>query len=258
MNNTADLITVLVVDDEQDSREVLTYYLNAYDDLKVIGAAASSDEAYEKIQLQKPDLVFLDIQMPLGDGFSLLKRFENIDFCVVFVTSFDQYAIDAIKVNALDYLLKPVTLIDFDFSVKKAVAHITTKRNHHDLIKKMLSDIEAQKEVRKIAVHVNDKVRMIAIEDILYIEASGRYTTLTLFDGSKYTLVKNLKAIALELKEAGKFIRISKSQLLNAAGIREYSKGMVCFITMYDYKTFEVSRRKKTVVIAELNLFVNP
>lgn len=252
MYNRLAPITVLLVDDEKDSRQVLAHYLQGYPHLEIIAEAVDSEQAYEKIISLKPHLVFLDIQMPLGDGFSLLRRFEKIDFEVVFVTSYDQYAISAFKVNALDYLLKPVTAADVEFAVNKATTHLAGKRNRDLQIKKLLAGTDADK-TKKFAVHVSGKVKMVDARDILYIHASGRYSVLTLFDGLSYTLVKSLKEVETDLYIIGSFIRISKSQLVNTLGIKEYSKGLSCFITMADLKIFEVSRRKKTAVLAMLS-----
>lgn len=252
MNNEASCITVLLIDDERDSRQVLAHYLSAYRNLQIIGEATDTVDAYEKITLLKPDLIFLDIQMPMGDGFSLLKKFDKINFAVIFVTSFDEYAINAIKFNALDYLLKPVVASDLSFSVNKAVSHIVEKRNLDERIQNLLLGINSEKKGKMIPIHVNDKVKLIDTENILYIEASGRYSIITLFDGTTHVLVKNLKDLELELEKFKNFIRISKSHLLNAYGIRDYSKGFNCFITMINLKTFEVSRRKKTEVLSQL------
>src|ERR1044071_2325981 len=102
-------IKTILVDDEQDSREVLTeLLLDASNEIEVIGEASNVDEAFKLINEKDPQLVFLDIQMPRANGFALLKKFEQVPFEVIFVTSFDQYAINAIKFSALDYLLKPV------------------------------------------------------------------------------------------------------------------------------------------------------
>lgn len=244
-------IRALIIDDESDSREVLAHLLTAYSELEIIGEAKNIDDAYLKITALKPDLVFLDIEMPKGDGFSLLKKFEAITFEVIFVTSYNQYAVNAIKVSALDYLLKPVIMEDLDFAVRKAIYHIAQKRNTNEQIKTLLEKVAI--ESKKIMIHVSNQVKMLEAATILYAEASGRYCTLTLFDQSNYTIARNLSEIEAELLATRLFIRINKSQLVNSKGILSYSKGKACFVTIANHKTFEISRRKKIEVIAALH-----
>lgn len=246
-------VRTIIVDDESDSREVLSHLLEAYAQLEIVGEAANIDDAYSKITAIKPDLVFLDIEMPKGDGLSLLKKFENVSFEVIFVTSYNQYAVNAIKLSALDYLLKPVIVEDLDFAVDKALRHIEQKRNTNEQIKALLERVTTENKGKKIMVHTNNQVKMIDASAILYTAALGRYCTLTLFDGLSYTIAKNLIEIEAELTDTKLFIRINKSLLINCKGILNYSKGKTCFVTMSNNQTFEISRRKKSEVITMLS-----
>lgn len=242
-------ITVFLVDDESDSREVLTHLLASYERIKIIGEAANITDAYEQIQQLKPDLVFLDIQMPKGDGFALLKKFEHIFFEIVFVTSFDEYAINAIKFSALDYLLKPVKLDDLEFCIKKATTNIDYKINTDEKIKSLLENTNSNQSSKKLSVHTKNGVKLINADDILYAEASGRYTIINMADGLSYTLAKNLIDLEIYLQATENFIRINKSQLLRLKCITGYSKGRTCIITLANGEVFEVSRRKKQEIL---------
>lgn len=255
MNNMLRYITVFLVDDESDSREVLTHLLAPYERIKIIGEAENIADAYEKIQQLNPDLVFLDIQMPKGDGFALLKKFERIPFEIVFVTSFDEYAINAIKFSALDYLLKPVKLDDLEFCIKKATTNIDYKISTYEKIKSLLENINIKQTSKKLSVHTKNGVKLINSDNILYAEASGRYTVIHMLDGVCYTIAKNLIDLEVYLQTTEKFIRINKSQLLNAKYITGYSKGRTCLITLQNH-TFEVSRRKKTEVLNILDSLI--
>ncbi len=247
-------ISVLLIDDEEDSLEVLSLLLQPYVNLTVVAQARDIATAYEQIVTHNPDLIFLDINMPKGDGFSLLNKFETISFQVIFVTSYDQYAINAIKVNALDYLLKPVSLQELDTAIMKAVNRIEEQRNISEQIKQLLAN-STHNNFKKIMVHHLGKVNLIDPQLVLYVSAAARYCTVHLVDGSAYTIAKNLSELATSLEDAGTFIRINKSQLLNTIHITSYSKGRSCLITLTNDHTFEVSRRKKPKILDQLQVF---
>lgn len=252
MDNLSNEVKVLIVDDERDSREVLEHHLLPYPTIRVVGHAANIDQAQVMIELMRPDLVMLDIQMPRGDAFALLRRYEKVDFAVIFVTSYDRYAIDAIRHNALDYILKPVSASEMREVLDRALHSIDEGRRMNQQLKALVEGSGMENPRKKVPVHVNGHVRMVNVDDILYIEADGRYSIMKMADGTSHTLVRMLKEVEGELAAVTGFIRISKSQLLNVRSVRQYSKGHSCMITMDDYRSFEVSRRKKTAVLMEL------
>jgi two-component system LytT family response regulator len=247
------LIRTIIVDDEQNSREVLVHLLSEHPQIKVVDEAKNAEEAFQKISNKNPDLVFLDIQMPKGDGFSLLKKFSQINFEIIFVTSFDQYAINAVKVSALDYLLKPIITDELDLAIEKARKHLTNKHEIQDKINALIERLQKTHATQKISVHLNGQVKLLAFNDILMVEASGRYATITNFDGRTYTTAKNLKDIEEELKFNRIFLRLNKSHLVNINGVSAYSKTRSCFITLVNGYTIEVSRRKKAEIVAVLS-----
>lgn len=250
------MIRTLLVDDEVNSRIVLRSLLSTYcKDCEVVGEAGNVEEGYEAAIRLNPDLVFLDIQMPREDGFGLLKRFEEVPFQVIFATSFDRYAIDAIRFSALDYLLKPVDPEQLVNAISRARKRIGHDNENQPLIDNVFNNLNDTLP-KKIAVHENDKVKLISEEDIVSIVGSGSYSDITTTDGRKYTLSKYLKELETLFGEQSNFIRISRSAILNASQIKSYTKGDPCSIEMKSGEMHEVSRRKKTEVLTLLKTAV--
>jgi two-component system LytT family response regulator len=246
-------ISALIVDDERNSRIVLRSLITEFvPEIHIVGEAANIEEAYKLINDMNPELVFLDIQMPGGNGFGLLKKWDELPFDVIFVTSFDQYAINAIKFSALDYLLKPVEIDILRASVEKAMHNIEKKSNSNPQIVALLDNIDPGVQDKKIAIHLNDKVRLIDLKRIVYIEADDSYCEITMANNERFTTSRVLKDFEDILSGNLDFIRIHKSCMINAAHIKEYSKGEPCVIEMYDGKQFEVARRKKQEVLERL------
>jgi two-component system LytT family response regulator len=246
-------ITAILIDDEANSRKVLGNLLNKFcPEVEVCGEAEDIEDAYSLIVSKKPDLVFLDIQMPNGNGFSLLKKFESLPFDVIFVTSFDEYAINAIKFSALDYLLKPVEVKDLVEAVQKAVFKKMAKLSSQVQIINLLSIAEANAIEKKIVVHQNDKVILLRVDEICRIEADNRYCHLNTIAKEKHTIAKTLKEFEEFFSDNPTFVRISKNIILNINYIKDYSKGEPCIVEMHDGSTFEISRRKKQEVLERL------
>lgn len=255
-------ITCILVDDESNSRIVLRSLLKRYEkDIEVVGEAQNVDEAYDLIQKYNPQLVFLDIQMPRGDGFSLLGKFVNanlvpdkIPFEVIFVTSYDKYAINAIKFSALDYLLKPIEIKDLDNAISKAIDRVNDKKNTQPQIVNLLHTLSEETDEHKIAVHLADNVKLIDPKTILFIEADGSYCHIHTSNNESYITSKYLKDFEDYFGQHSVFVRINKSILLNTKYIERYTKGEPCIIEMSNGQNFEVSRRKKQEVLERIKL----
>jgi two-component system LytT family response regulator len=246
-------ITALLVDDEENSRIVLRNLLTDFcPEIEICGEADTINLAYSMIQKLKPQLLFLDIHMPNASGFSLLKKFDPIPFEIIFVTSYDKYAINAFKFSALDYLLKPAEIPDLQAAVKKVSDIIELKTSRHEQVINLVHSIGTEAEDRKIAVHAGEKVKLLSEKSIVYIEADGRYSDLYLASNEHYTSARCLKDFEDYLGERSSFVRISQSILVNTIYIKEYSKGDLCIISMKTGKTFEVPRRKKAEILGKL------
>ncbi len=246
-------ITALLVDDEIDNRELLANLLKSYfPEITVVGMAASVDEAYQMVIGIQPQLVFLDIQMPRANGFNLLRKFDTVPFEVIFVTSYDQYAISAIKFNALDYILKPIDIEDLQESIQKAVKKIDQKKQNTLQIVNLLYSLEHEND-KKIAVHVADKVKILNVAHVMYIEADGRYCKIFSSEGEKFSTAKTLKDFEDYLGEHSPFVRVNKSYLANTSYIKSYSKGDPFMIEMQNGVVFEIPRRKKAEILMKLH-----
>ncbi|MBI3134102.1 MAG: response regulator transcription factor [Bacteroidetes bacterium] len=250
-------IKSILVDDEKNSREVLAALIQRFcPEVELCGMAIDVESAYELITTVKPDLIFLDIQMPRSNGFNLLKKFDPVPFEVIFVTSYDKYAINAIKFSALDYILKPVEIGDLQSAVKKGVANVLAKKNNQPLIINLLHNIQPDTAEKKVAVHSNGNVKILEVKDIVYIESDSRYSKLTLNSGEIFTTAKTLREFEEYLEPAAFFVRISKQLMLNVSYIMQYTKGDPFSIQLKNGKVFEVARRKKAEVLEKLKGFM--
>jgi two-component system LytT family response regulator len=219
-------------------------------DCVVVGEADNVDTAYELITQHNPHLVFLDIQMPKGNGFTLLKRYEKIDFEIIFVTSYDQYAIDAIRFNALDYLLKPVDLDLFQAAVDKARLNIRNKASKELKILNLIDTLENEdQDNQKIVVHQKDQVLLLKISEIVYLEGDINYTHVHT-ETSTYVLSKTLKEFEDYLHEMSSMVRIHRKYIVNTSFVRSYTKSDPFTITLSTGIELEASRRKKSDLLA--------
>lgn len=242
-------LTAILVDDENSSREVLKDLLESFfTEVELLGEADNVDAAYELVKAKQPQLVFLDIQMPKQSGFNLLKKFEEIPFEVIFVTSFDKYAINAIKFSALDYLLKPVEVKDLREAISKAKRRIEQKNKSSVQVINLLGSIDEAKE-RKVVVHEGDSVRLLKESEIVSIDADGRYCNIITTANEKFITAKYVKDFEEYLGENSELVRIHKGCMINSRHIKEYSKGDPCVIEMTNGKTYEVARRKKVEIL---------
>jgi two-component system LytT family response regulator len=246
-------LRAILVDDEIKGREVLRNLLQRFfPEIEILDETESVEQAYKSIALHKPNLVFLDIEMPGSSGFNLLRKFDVIPFEVIFVTSYDQYAITAIKFSALDYLLKPVEVSDLREAVQKAKRSIETKQQKSSFVVNLLNNFDDVAFDKKVAVHDGDKVVFVSAKEIIYIQADGSYCKISVAGGKRFTTAKFLKDFETFFGEKSSFVRIHKSCMINADHITNYSKGEPCFIEMNDGVTFEVARRKKQEVLEKL------
>jgi two-component system LytT family response regulator len=246
----------IIVDDEEKSRRVLRNLLEKFcPEVQVCAEAEGVEIAAQLVKDIKPGLVFLDIQMPTGSGFDLLRKYNELPFEVIFVTSYDEYAINAIKFSALDYLMKPVEVDDLKRAVAKAMKKSSGSSTGLQVIN-LLNNTSEDHVEKSVAVHVNEKVMFVKINTIVRIEADNRYAHLHTRDGNKYTVTKTLKEFEEFLANNKAFVRINKNYMLNLNSVKNYSKGEPCIIETEDGMTFEVSRRKKQEILEVLKKYV--
>lgn len=219
------MIHCVIIDDERMARETFKKIIDRYfkDKLQVVAEAGSVKEGVATIHKHRPDIVFLDIEMPAENGFRLFDYFEQIDFEVIFTTAFNQYAIKAIKYSALDYLTKPINFIDLRDALKKYEnkADIKSKQERIDIL---LSNMNLGNGIKsKVALPTLTGYQMEKINDIIFCEADQNYTKIHLVSGKCIMVSKTLKHIEDLLPEE-LFFRIHKSFLVNLNYIKSYNR----------------------------------
>lgn len=246
------MIRCVIVEDEEMARNVLKSLLAQYcQDVMVCAEADDIVTGKNMIETFRPDLVFLDIEMPGGSGFKLLTSMENVDFEVVFVTAYEQFAIKAIRHDALDYILKPIDpkeLVAAVEKVKEAKYKKTLKKQYDNLLKNL--DPE-QLVVRKISISTTDKIHLIDVDDIIRCESDNYYTIIYFKDGTSLMVSKTLKEMDQKLQEYD-FVRTHKSHLVNMRCIKNFIKDEM-MVVMTDDTKVPVSKRKKEMILEVIN-----
>jgi two-component system LytT family response regulator len=239
------MIEAVIIDDEAKSREVLQDMLTRFcPDVKLVGQSDNAEEAIQLITETKPKLAFLDINMPNGSGFDLLKAFPKVNFQVVFITAHNEHAIEAIKASALDFLLKPINVTELKQSVHRALQKLSheEEHNHLHLLVDRLS--QSQKDRMKIAIPTAMGLQFVDIEKIVRLEADGNYTKL-FFEKDKSVLsTKNLKEYEDQLPHS-LFFRTHHSHLVNLRHVLEYYRGEGGSLKMVDQSQVPVAKRRK-------------
>jgi two-component system LytT family response regulator len=234
------MITALIVDDEKKNRASLQKLLKENcPDVTVMEEADSASKALQAIRKHRPQLVFLDVEMPGQTGFDLLRQLNKIDFKIIFVTAHAHYAIRAIKFSAIDYLLKPVDSNELIAAIEKTICEVGTDHSLHN--KGFLDNIDAGSN-HKLAVPVKDGLVFLIPDEIIRLEADGTYTHIFI-SGAKFTATKNIKEYEDILNEQH-FFRSHKSHLINLKHVKRFSREDGYFVQMTDNSRAEVSRRK--------------
>jgi two-component system, LytTR family, response regulator len=241
------MLNAVIIDDEKDSRDILANYLSKYcPEVKVCGFGESVATGLEAIARHKPEVVFLDIEMPYGNGFDLLEKSHPVNFETVFVTAFDNYAIQALNQSAAYYLLKP---IDIDELVK-AVQKIADERRANGYLQHsrvLLDNIRMANSPRaqKIMLPTLEGFEVVPVASILYCEAVDNFTRFYFDDRKELLICRTLKHYE-EVLKVHSFFRIHRSHLVNPEFVIRYSKGKGGFVTMKNNKELEVSANKKS------------
>ena len=239
-------LRAIIVDDELHGRENLKKIIETYcHEIIVMGVADSAVTAKELVVEFSPDIVFLDISMPILDGFDFLDDFGVRNFSVVFVTAHDEYGIKAVKAGASDYILKPVNIKELKQTIKKLLSN--------QLQTNTPSAIE---ETNKLVVPSSHGFNVFEFDDIIRIEADGCYAKVIRKNGKSITVSRTLKEFEDTLPHE-RFIRIHKSHLINLNYIKEYSSYGGNYITMNDGSRIEISRRRAPVFIQKVKAIHN-
>ena len=244
-------IQTLIIDDELASRETLQNYLRKYcPDVEVIGECKNIIEAKESIESFSPDLIFLDVEMPFGNAFDLLEQLDTIDFEVIFVTAYSQYALKAINYSASYYILKPIDIDDLELAVAK-VKEKMARKDTSDLeiqTKVLLEHISSESKNKKVVLPLMDGFDVVEVSDIIRCEANDNFTNFYLKDGSKKMICRTLKFYDDILSEVG-FMRVHRSHLVNLDYITSYKKGKGGQVVMSDGSYVDVAPSKKKELV---------
>lgn len=232
-NDSSSKLTAIIVDDELFGRENLKKIIETYcHEVEILGTADSVANAQKLVRLYNPEVVFLDINMPVLDGFDLLEEYDERKFEVVFVTAFEEYGIKAVKAGAADYLLKPINIKELKHAIKKLLTV------HNKKLKK-----ETTPEENKIVLPESHGFNVFTEDDIVRMEAEGCYTKVFFKNGKNKIVSRTLKNFE-ETVSAEKFMRVHKSHLINLKCVKEYSNIDGGALTMIDGSKVEISRRK--------------
>jgi two-component system LytT family response regulator len=211
----------IIIDDEQLARQRLARLLKPFDEIDIIAEAFNGQDGLEKIEKLHPDLVFLDIEMPVFSGFEMLSRLKHQPK-VIFITAYDQYAVKAFEEDSLDYLLKPVETERLEKTIKKLRQTQSPPPDYLQL-EALLKQLHHKNEVKTLTVKIGDKILLIKLDSIIYIEAEDKYVFLHTSDGRKH--LTDFTIGSLEEKRPGQFVRIHRSYLINSDHIKEIRKG---------------------------------
>lgn len=235
----------IIIDDEPKARKAITDILKySGQELTVIAEAESVATGIQAILEHHPDLVLLDINMPDGSGFDLLKKLPDISFQLIFITAFEEFAIKAFEFSAIDYILKPIDPLKLINSIKKAAELV--EKNHLSMkLNALFSNLNLQnKTTKKLVLHTDRKIHIIETKDIIRCESDGGYTTFFVINNKKIVVSKNLKNFE-ELLSGYDFFRPHQSHLINLNYIDFYQKRDGGYIVMKDTAKIPIAQRKK-------------
>lgn len=238
------MLEAVIVDDEEKALQSLKWELTHFsNEISVVAMFTDPFEALGYLDKNQPDCVFLDIEMPAMDGFQFIQKMQNKDVAVVITTAYNQYAIKALKNEAIDYLLKPIDSDDLNETIAKIRKH-AARQITADKLERLLLSRNAKSANRRITLNTDGKLMFLDDEDILYAESDGNYSTVYLADGQKIVLTKKLKEVG-EILPSDTFFRIHNSYIINLNKIREFLKTDGYVILKSNHK-IPVSRQKKS------------
>ena len=235
------MLSIIIIDDEQKARETIKNIIKlSKTDLEILGEADSVGTGFELISRTNPDLVLLDINLPDGTGFDLLQKFKRIPFKTIFITAYEEYAINAFKFSALDYLLKPFKAGELLQAIDKANENIQGEKTEIKL-KAFLANVD---KIKKIVLRTSESMHIVNIQDIVRLESDINYTMFYLGNGDKLLVSKTLKEYEEMLEPSG-FFRTHQSHLVNLDHILRYEKTEGGHLIMDDDSLVPVSSRKR-------------
>ena len=241
-------LKAIIVDDEFNALKLLKITLNKYcPQIEIVGSTQSPVEAIELIKKTEFDILFLDIQMPKLTGFQILKKIEIINFDIIFTTAYDQYAIEAFKINASNYLLKPINVEDLKSAVQKVIKQ---KQTEETVLLEMLNNIKVSNEFNeaRISIPFNKGIEFLKAKDIIYCKSDNNYTHIYLSDGTSRFISKTLKIIENKLPKP-MFYRPHNSYVVNLDYVTKFYKSDGGYLEMSNGDKIRIARNKKDDII---------
>ncbi len=243
------MIKTILIDDEVHCLETLGILLTDYcQEVQVLEQCPSAKKGLEAIEKLRPDLVFLDIEMPTMNGFELLEQFKEIPFSVIFTTGYDQYAIKAIRYSALDYLMKPIDPKELVAAIRKVEAQKLPPTAEQ--FRMLMSKIQNKENgFTKIAVPTSEGFELIAADQIISCEADDNYSYINIKNKKKITACRTLKEVEEQLELFPSFLRVHHSYIANLNEVTKYIRGEGGYLVMSDGSTINVSRSRKEALL---------
>lgn len=248
------MIQAIIIDDERHSCDALKMLLDkCCPQIQVAAICHSASDGIAKIRELKPDLIFLDIEMPHINGFQMLEQLSTVEFEIIFTTSYDQYAIKAFKYSALDYLMKPVDREELEKAVQKVSKKINPSISQQ--LEILLQKInQPAVPVQRIALPTMQGLEFILVESIIHCSSSNNYTEFFLKDKRRILVSRTLKE-AEDMLADHAFLRVHNSHIVNLNAITKYVKGEGGYLVMEDGSTVDVSRSRKELLMEKLQPF---
>lgn len=247
------MIRSIIIDDEPQNNKILRHFLETYcQNVEVIAEATEPQQAISFITELKPQLLFLDVELPGQNAFGILNQLMPVDFEIIFVTAYNQYALNAIKYNALDYLLKPVNIDELKQAVEKATVRMAEK-NINERLSNFFHNQSQLLDNTRIALPTRDGLTFYPIKDIVNCEAEGPYTRFHFIHDKSIIVTGTLKEFE-QILPSEMFCRVHHSFLVNLNRIHKYFRGKGGYLEMDNGKMVEVSQRKKEIFMSRLKM----
>ncbi|MBI34206.1 MAG: DNA-binding response regulator [Flavobacteriales bacterium] len=242
-------LKAIIVEDELASREILSGYIKKYTtDVEVVALAENVEDGLKAVEKHNPDILFLDIEMPYGNGFDLLEKVKEVNFETIFVTAYANYAIKALNSSASYYLLKPIDIDELEQAVNKIKASYN-EENGISHTKVLLENIQIEnKQLHKVVCPTMTGFDVVRVKDIIRCEANDNFTEFHLTNGPKMMICRSLKFYEEVLSDMD-FIRVHKSHLVNGQHIKQYIKGKGGQLVMSDDSIVNISPSKKAILL---------
>ena len=237
------LKAVLIDDDESNLSSLSEKLAKHCPQIQIVARCDNGENGITAIEGLQPDVVFLDIEMPVMNGFLMLQKLTYKNFGLIFVTAYDHYAIKAIRYSALDYLVKPVEIAELQLAVNKAEEN--RKGQHSQQQIELLLEQLSKKQSRRIGIPTTDGLQFANVEDIAYLEATDNYTHISLSNNQKLLVCRTLKDFE-EMLPTETFVRIHHSTIINKFYVERYIRGDGGQVIMRNGAVLDVSKRKKS------------